>query len=209
MEFRRYPDDPKEGLACISKHPIECVSEIWNTVPAQQTAIRAVLTVDRVRLAVTNVYLDWRSILSREQEIVALDRWLADQYSEDTYEVLCGDFNSPSESSVHRFLTGRQSLNNQATLWTDVAEYYADRTGGSPTVTLDFYNNPRWQGQSNIEIPMRCDWILLKQSYPNPSPAINTVQVFGTTALTEVGVVPSDHYGVVADMEFPRYLIRS
>ncbi|WP_249226456.1 endonuclease/exonuclease/phosphatase family protein [Alicyclobacillus mengziensis] len=135
MEFRQYPDDPKEGLAFLSKHPIESVSAIWATVSAQQMAIRAVFLIGEVRLAATNVHLDWRSILSREQEVVALDRLLTDQYSEDTYEVLCGDFNSLSESRIHRFLTGRQSLGNRTTLWTDIAEYYANRTGSNPPVT--------------------------------------------------------------------------
>jgi len=200
--YRPYPDDPNEGLAFLSKLPIEHVSAIWDTMPARQIAIRAVIVVAHRRVAVTNVHLDWRSILAREDEIVDLDRWLTGCYSPDTYEVLCGDFNAASDSSVHRFLTGKQSLDRRSTLWADVAEYYANRIQGTPAVTLDFDHNPRWAGVANMEIPLRCDWILLKHGFSSPSPMIKTVEVFGTTPSKESGVIPSDHYGVVLNATF-------
>lgn len=201
--YRQYPDDQNEGLAFMSKRPIASVSTIWDSVPEKQIAIRAVIKLPHSKVAVTNVHLDWSSALTRENEIVELERWLSAQYSSDTYEVLCGDFNGDADSSVHRFLTGRQSLGNRATLWTDVAEYYADKRQKSSSITLDFYHHPRWSGVANIEIPMRCDWILLKQDYPNPSPVIQTVRTFGTAPSGTTGVFPSDHYGVALDTDFP------
>ena len=124
---------------------------------------------------------------------------------EGCYEVLCGDFNCPPDSSVYRFLMGQQTLLGRGiTPWHDLARYCAERTGTVAAPTLDVWSNPRWRDSPTLEIPMRFDWILLQDVFGTilPSPGLWDAGVFGTEPTPRARVVPSDHYGVYADIDF-------
>lgn len=83
-----------DGPALLSAFPLTTIplpSDTPNVLLGY--AARAFLTVDSVKLAMTNVHLDWHSIASRERQIVAVMDWIDATGELDRHEVLLGDFN--------------------------------------------------------------------------------------------------------------------
>lgn len=204
VRFWQYPDEEDEGLAILSKYPFEEEAAIWDDHPAVYCAVRSTVEVDSVRVAITNVHLDWKCVLTREAQICAVQEWISAQSETGLVEFLCGDFNDVPDSSIHRFLQGRQSLNGHAAKWLDLAEYEQWRSGIKAEATLDFVRNPRWEGLHTLQMPARFDWILLRQDHRlrDREPIINHVRLFGTAPTPIAKKVPSDHYGVCVDVRF-------
>jgi len=204
--FEAYPDDPDEGLAFLSRLPITRAEAGWQSSDqSAERALRLDIEVDGVPLAITNVHLDSSivGILQRERQITAIIEWIAGRRASgghEGHELLCGDFNVYPGSSIHTFLLGQASLLGHSTHWFDVAMYDAYRTGRPAPATLDFAHNPRWHSEHTVEIPARFDWILLRDCYPAPYPYVDQVELFGTEPTPRAQVVPSDHYGVFADI---------
>lgn len=207
VETWLYPDDPDEGLAFLSKQPLRAVEAGWNTgLPAlENCGLRACVSVGATEVAITNVHLDWKNIATREAQIAQVLAWIEARSEEGCYEVLCGDFNCPPDSSVYRFVMGQQSLLGKGIQpWHDLARFYAERAGGSPEPTLDFWGNPRWRDAPTLDIPMRLDWILLQDVFGTALryPDVLDAGVFGAEPTPRARVVPSDHYGVYVDLDF-------
>jgi maltose 6'-phosphate phosphatase len=156
------------------------------------------------RLSPLPIHLDWRCVLNREVQICAVLDWINEQSIFNTVEFLCGDFNDVPDSSIHRLLQGRQSLNGRAAKWLDLAEYEQWRSGLNAGPTLDFVRNPRWDGLHTLQIPARFDWIMLRQEHQHndPEPIVKSVSLFGTSPTQVANKVPSDHYGVSAQINF-------
>lgn len=204
---RLYANDPDEGPAFLSRLPLRTVEAGWDTgLPALESCgLRASVNVGGTEVAITNVHLDSGNIAIRETQISQLLEWIATRSTEGCYEVLCGDFNCPPDSSVYRFLMGQQTLLGRGiTPWHDLARYSAERAGGVAAPTLDFWSNPRWRDAPTLEIPMRFDWILLQDVFGRAlsSPSVTDAGVFGTELTPRARAVPSDHYGVYADIAF-------
>lgn len=120
--------------------------------------------------------------------------------------MLLGDFNSYPESSVYQFLAGQQTLHGHETVpWHDLARSRAERTGSTLSPTLDFEHNPRWRDTPTLDRPARVDWILLRDTFASGliSPSLTNAGIFGDTATPLARIVPSDHYGVHADVVVP------
>lgn len=196
-----------DGPALLSAFPLTSISLPRDTPKVLLGyAVRAFLTVDRVKLAITNVHLDWRSIASRERQIVAVIDWIDATGELDRHEVLLGDFNCTPESSVYRFLMGQQTLATTAsTPWHDLPRLHAVRNGREPGTTLDFEHNPRWIDHPTLDIPARVDWLLIQNCFTvgRAYPRLLHADRFGVSPSGPDTVVPSDHYGVFADLEFP------
>jgi maltose 6'-phosphate phosphatase len=204
---RPYPNDPDEGLAFLCKYPLRSVESGWDTgfAALEDCGLRARVSVGRVEFAITNVHLDCENIRTREDQISQVLEWIEGRSEEGCYELLCGDFNCPPDSSVYRFLIGQQTLLSRGIKpWHDLARYRAEKVGKVPSPTLDFWNTPRWRDTPTLEIPARFDWILLQDVFNRglPYPGVPNAGVFGTGPTPRVGVVPSDHYGVYADLDF-------
>ena len=201
--FRQYPDDASEGIAFISKHPFITAEAGWETsfTNLDNCGLRVTVDIDGLTVAITNVHLDYQSIATREKQIIAVKDWIEDRSKETFLEFLCGDFNCYPESSVYRFLMGQQTIQDQASsVWHDLAASYAAKMGSLPMPTLDFVTNPRWRDTPTLEIPARFDWVLLKDRWPLKSPSVTVVERFGLHPTPLAQVVPSDHYGVLADV---------
>lgn len=207
VEFRVYPDDPREGLAFISKTPFQAGEAGWETglQSLGNCGLRMTARIGLTTLALTNLHLDYASIVMREAQMADVLRWIEVRSEAGRYEVVCGDFNCPPESSVYRFLMGQQSLFGRGTQpWHDLARYAAERVGKVAAPTLDFWNNPRWRDAPKLEIPARVDWILLRDLFESGLawPRLTDAGIFGTEPAGVAGVVASDHYGVYADLVF-------
>ncbi len=134
--------------------------------------------------------------------------WIEARSKEGCYEILCGDFNATPDSSIYRFLKDQQTLLSRGpgSSWHDLARFQAEREGRSPESTLDFWRNPRWQDAPTLEIPLRVDWILLWDVFDTelPYPGVLDAGIFGTQPTPQLQVVPSDHYGVYANLDFSK-----
>ncbi|MDQ3541852.1 MAG: endonuclease/exonuclease/phosphatase family protein [Chloroflexota bacterium] len=198
----RYADEPGEGLAFLARTPLRhrpLADDI-------DIALRVETTIGDVPLALTNVHLDWRSVLTRERQIAEIATLVAHESGGNRYEILLGDFNSYPESSVYQFLAGQQTLHGHETVpWHDLARTWAERAGSTPAPTLDFPRNPRWRDAPKSERPARRDWILVRDTFAAKliSPSLTGAGIFGDEAAPITRVVPSDHYGVHADLFIP------
>ncbi len=201
VTLRIYPDDPAKGLAVLSKYPLRDV-EVGGL---GNCGLRARLGSGGSEIALTNVHLDSTSIAIRELQIYQVLEWIESRSEEGCYELLCGDFNSPPDSSVYRFVMGQQTLGGKGVKpWHDLARHHAERSGEAPEATLDFWRNPRWRDAQTLEIPVRFDWILLQDVFERglQYPKLLRAALFGTDPTPRARVVPSDHYGVCAHLEF-------
>lgn len=158
--------------------------------------------MDGIRIVLTNVHMDYQSILNREKQIINICEW--GQEPDSDFYIITGDFNSDEHSSIYRYLTGRQSLSNRETNWHDLTRLFMDsRTSALPT--LDFINNSRWKGKPNLESPMYCDWILLRtiDSMLQKTPLVTGGGMFGKNPIVNNGTNifhASDHYGQFVDI---------
>lgn len=193
-----------EGLACLSKLPVEDVRVNWDDgQPTDNSwAGRILVTWAGRSLGITNVHLDWRHAESRERHIVRIVRDLIDARPCDV-DILCGDFNDDGDAPALQFLAGRAPLDGYRTHWLDLAaEWHAERSE-LPPVTLDFEHNPRWRSMTITDPSKRFDRIYLRTSCPTHAPRTVSVGLFGKEPTNSLGIVPSDHDGLVADLNVP------
>lgn len=197
--WKKYFDE-NEGLVILSRYPIIFAETNWESGRTVNNCfvLRIVVDYENKKIGIANIHLDYESVLNRENEIVETVKMI-ERYEKSDYELLIGDFNSYPESSIYRYLTGQQSLNNHATNWHDLYRVYTNKIGVEPKATLDFFNNPRWDNQPVIEIPGRFDYIMLKSPYPKETPILNSVHIIGNKR--ESHVTPSDHYGIMCDLD--------
>ncbi|MCH5287530.1 MAG: endonuclease/exonuclease/phosphatase family protein [Christensenellaceae bacterium] len=198
--FRVYEGED-EGLAILSRYPV--LETTWlHELPEHgcSAALNVMIEQDGRRVSVTSLHLPWDSAMEKEKQIVAIDRFAHGQ--ETDVCVLLGDFNGTTNSSVHRFLTGEQTLLGceARPYWYELSGAYAAVRGQPLPPTLDFLTNPRWGGRNSTEIPFAADriYVMLREGMDD----LRQVALFGTSVSPESGYAASDHYGVAADVSF-------
>ena len=191
-----------EGLAILSKFPI-CEENFLNMDEnyAYSNALNIIVTINNIKISITNVHLPWDSVKKQEEQIVATDGFIHAQQNADFY-VLLGDFNGNMNSSVNRYLLGDQTINGHESnmYWNDLQSGHCVRRGIALTPTLDFINNPRWAGKETIAVPMVTDRIYVMESWDDVD--MNALSIFGTEVYPDTEMTASDHYGIVAELEF-------
>ena len=198
--FMQYPGE-EEGLAILCRYPLIFLEALYQRENyANSTAMNAFFMVDGIRFSLTNVHLPWDSVGAREHQILAIDRHLNEQNAD--FHILLGDFNSDNGSSVDRYLSGDQTLHDCEANppWNDLASAYAARIGESVKPTLDTVNNPRWAGKKSIYAPEVMDRIYIRDHWHVTE--LDSVKLFGTEVSKKTGYAASDHYGVVAEVNF-------
>lgn len=174
------------GLSILSRYPIEKTADF-------EYGTSACLSLGGKTLLVVNVHLPWERVSLREKAIVNITENTAAVQAD--YTLLTGDFNSSENSSVHRFLTGEQSLLGADAYYFDLAEASAERNGRKALATLNFRENPRWgtaEPENTLEVNQRFDWILLKNPYPAELPRLKSCTLFGTEIAEETGLAAID-----------------
>ena len=193
-----------EGLAILSKFPI-CEEHFLNGNEKHNysNALNIMVTVNDIKISITNVHLPWDSVKKQEEQIVAIDSFIHAQQNMDFY-VLLGDFNGNMNSSVNRYLLGNQTINGHESnlYWNDLQSGYCVRKGIALTPTLDFINNPRWAGKETISVPMVADRIYIMESWDDVD--MNEFSIFGTEKYMDIEMTASDHYGIVVELEFAK-----
>ncbi len=193
--------DCQEGLAILSKYRIDATWTNWddNEDTHNSGLMFVKCFVNGKYINIMNVHLDYKRASYREIEVLKAIDYL--ENCGEGYKLMLGDFNTTQNSSVYRFLTGRQSINGKDAWWVDLAESYCLRRDLKLEATIDFINNPRWLGMSTLEVPSRFDWILLEEPYPNENPELTEYDLIGK--IPSNGMTPSDHYGKMAEINFP------
>jgi len=108
--------------------------------------------------------------------------------------VLLGDLNAVPDSDEVRMLTGRSAPAADGVVFTDAWEQLGDGPGATYSAANPFVNDSAWPER-------RLDYVMV--GWPRPRPAGNPIEVslFGTEPVC--GTVPSDHFGVVAELVVP------
>jgi endonuclease/exonuclease/phosphatase family metal-dependent hydrolase len=137
----------------------------------------------------------------REDEAVALDTALTELADGDELPpILAGDFDATPDAASIRFLTGRQSLQGRSTHWMDA---FALAGTGAPgwTWTVD---NPYVAPFAAAVYAQsarrrRIDYVFVGSPFRwRPRVVVRSCRI-AVTGTPEAA--PSDHYGVVADLE--------
>lgn len=137
----------------------------------------------------------------REDDVVALDAALtgiAD--GDDLPPVLAGDFNATPDSAGIRFLTGLQSLRGRSTAWYDAWDLAGDGTPGHTWTSRNPYVAPF--AAAVLAQPAhhrRIDYVFVAAPIRwRPRVVVRSCRVVLTGTAQ---AAPSDHYGVVADLD--------
>ncbi len=204
--YLSYGDDDGYGLALLCRYPfLEQFSLFTSNEYDNSIAQNIVFEKDGMRFSVTNVHLPWDSALAKEKQIVAVDKYIHGQKDTANFFILLGDFNCTLASSVHHYLLGDQSLLGceAKPYWNDLATVHSTLNGYSIVPTLDFVSNPRWQGKNTNYIPDTCDRIYIMESFNwDYEFKLCDVKVFGQEVSPVTGYAPSDHYGLLAEVQF-------
>jgi endonuclease/exonuclease/phosphatase family metal-dependent hydrolase len=137
----------------------------------------------------------------REDECVVLDEWLCDLAAADTIApILAGDFDATPDAASIRFLTGQQSLQGHSTYWADAFALAGDGSPGFTWSTDSPYVQPFAEAVfSEPDHHRRIDYIFVGSPIRwKPRLVVRSASVVGRY---EGGAAPSDHYGVLADIE--------
>jgi len=194
-----------DGLAFLSKYPFESSFFLHDNAEFHNSfALNVTLKEKEFNFSVINVHLPWDSIIARENQTLAINEYTNRQKEQFDYFILLGDFNCTLRSSVHNFLIGEQSLSGSEAnpRYDDLASVHAVLNGYAVAPTLDFATNPRWKNNNTKFEPWVVDRILFADNAKYGDYYIKKVSIFGTDISPETGLAPSDHYGVLAEMDF-------
>lgn len=106
--------------------------------------------------------------------------------------VIAADLNAVPDSDEVRKLTGRSAPYMPGRIWTDTWEQLGDGPGLTWTTESPYINNSAWPNR-------RLDYLMIgwpRENRPVGNPV--SVELFGKEPID--GVIPSDHWGVTAEM---------
>ncbi len=108
--------------------------------------------------------------------------------------VLCGDFNAVPDSDEVRMLTGRAAGPVDGLVFHDAWEVAGD---GGPGTT---WSNANPYAALDLEPDRRIDYVFAGWPKAGGAGHVTSCRVVGTEPVD--GVVPSDHYGVLAELRY-------
>jgi endonuclease/exonuclease/phosphatase family metal-dependent hydrolase len=190
------------GMAIAARRPLDGLEV--TELPHGGVAVASRITLDEGRLWCCSACpLGWwqSQEVQREDECLALDAWLTDLAADCWLPpVIGGDFDATPDAASIRFLTGLQSLRGRSTHWVDA---FATAGDGSPGFTWSS-NNPfmapyATRTWAEPEHHRRIDYVFVGSPFKWQA---RMVVRSASVVLKERGeIAPSDHYGVLADLE--------
>lgn len=194
------------GNAVLSRWPLGDVETRWLPLRGQGNSPRAALLarVDAPGgpFTVASLHLSWQydATLERQDQLGAVVTEIDRRQRAGGFEhppVLAGDLNAVPESDELRRLTGLSSPYVEGLVFTDA--WAAVGEGHGHTWTRD---NPH---AADAQFPRRrVDHVLV--GWPRPKPLGNPLRAELAGRLPVEGIVPSDHYAVVVDLDDRRSL---
>ncbi|GAA1563097.1 hypothetical protein GCM10009678_52730 [Actinomadura kijaniata] len=192
-------DDARSGIAVLSRWPLDRVGdqrlgdqEGWD----RGRAVHARVTGPRGPLDVFGVGLGWKLGHSRErqQQVRDLGAFVRKAADTATVTLVCGDFNAAPDSDEIRMLTGRAEVTAPGLVFYDAWE-----TAGDGTPGFTWCDDNPW-ARPVLWPPRRIDYVF--SAWPRAGGAGHPVRCELLGVEPADGVVPSDHYGVLADVRY-------
>ena len=194
------------GNAVISRWPVTSSETAPLFSPADLEEHRVVVRADidgpRGPLQVFTTHLHWRYDHSsiRQEQVGDVCRFVASSPDRSFPAVLTGDFNADPASDEIRLLTGRAAVPAPPLVFFDAWEVAGEGDGAT-------WSNDNPFAVRDLEITRRIDFVFA--GYPKQGGAghVVAVDLVGVQPVA-VGdppapaIVPSDHYGVVADLRY-------
>ena len=193
-------DGVQFGNAVLSRWPITSSTPTPLPAPPDADEQRLVLRADvdgpRGPLQVFSTHLNWRFDHSavRQQQVRAIAEVVAGARPRTYPPVLCGDFNAVPDSDEIRMLTGRAAGPVEGLVFHDAWEAAGD---GGPGHT---WSNANPYAVLDLEPDRRIDYVLVGWPKAGGAGHVTSCEVVGTSPVD--GVVPSDHYGVLAELRY-------
>ena len=195
------PVDTKSGAghignAIISRYPVRRRESTRLPGPSDdpRRAILAHVEIPGGILPFVSCHLSWEMWHAprREAQVVALDEFVKSHLG-SLPPIVCGDFNTPPDSAVIYFMTGRMGLAGRGTYYRDA---WARRHPHDDGYTWSDRNPHavRW-----LERNRRLDYIFVGQIRPDGWGAILDSRVVLDAPSAE-GIWASDHFGVFAEI---------
>lgn len=187
------------GNAILSRWPI-VATDFW-PLPARHDAeeMRTLLVAEiegpRGRIQVFCTHLNWRFDHSdvRQDQVRSICERIQERRPRDFPPILCGDMNAPPDSVEMHMLTGRTALPVPKLVFYDAWEV----AGEGPGLT---WSNENPYAALDLEPARRIDYVLAGWPRAHGAGHVTACEVIGQKAVD--GVVPSDHYGVVAELRY-------
>jgi endonuclease/exonuclease/phosphatase family metal-dependent hydrolase len=189
------------GNAVLSRWPIAssetCALPAPEGLDEMRVALRADVDGPRGPLEAFVTHLNWRMDQShvRVLQVRALCEFVARTRSRRTFPpVLCGDFNAEPDSDEIRMLTGLSAVAVPKQVFVDAWRARGDGAGTTFVPTANEF------AALDLEPDRRLDYVFA--GFPRPSGAghVVAVRLVGTEPVG--GILPSDHYGVCAELRY-------
>jgi endonuclease/exonuclease/phosphatase family metal-dependent hydrolase len=201
-------DGRHHGASVASRWPIRRVHEVdLHLTPrtgnyscgAVIAEVAAPEPVGRLLVACHGSSWAWWAEAERELQALAVVRRLEELVADDpAHVVVGGDFNATPDTTSMRLWTGRTSLDGTSTAYRDCWESVH---GQEPGLTFEPGNPLTALDEPGLDRGRRIDYLLVRCGDHGPTLRIADCRL----ALEEPvdGVMASDHYGVVADLDVP------
>ena len=185
------------GNAILSRLPVRGhdAAELPSPAGDPRRVLCASIETPRGRMAVGTTHLSWEldAAIVRERQAVAADRFMRD-FPSELPRVMGGDFNCAPDAEVVRFLTGRCSLEGQATYWRDsFARRHPHADGWTWARRNPFVAR-------HIEPDRRIDFVFVACPHEDGCGTVADARVT-LDEPDEAGVFASDHFALVVDLQ--------
>ncbi|HMK10931.1 MAG TPA: endonuclease/exonuclease/phosphatase family protein [Acidimicrobiales bacterium] len=187
------------GNAIVSRWSV--LRSEWRPLPAggepdeRRTVVFAELEGPRGPIQVFCTHLNWRFDHSavRQQQVRMIGTFIDERRPREYPPVLCGDMNAVPDSDEMRMLTGRAGVVAPNLVFHDAWEV----AGDGPGMT---WSNDNPYAALVIEPSRRIDYVFAGWPRQGGRGHVERAEVVGTQPVE--GVVPSDHYGVLAELRY-------
>lgn len=185
------------GNAVVSRWPILGHDVLDLPAPSESEELRTCLRADVDTpdgpVQVFSTHLNWRFDEShvRQEQVRAICAFVASSPPRTFPPILCGDMNAAPDSDEIRMLTGRAAVPSPKLVFHDAWEVAG--AAGDPGFT---WSNDNPFACLDLEPSRRIDYVLVGWPKAGGRGHVRTCEVVGTEPVA--GVVPSDHYGVLA-----------
>jgi endonuclease/exonuclease/phosphatase family metal-dependent hydrolase len=187
------------GNAVLSRWPITSSQATDLPAPPDADEQRLVLRADvdgpRGPFQVFSTHLNWRFDHSavRQDQVRAVAEAVAAARPRTYPPVLCGDFNAVPDSDEIRVLTGRAAGPVDGLVFHDAWEVAGDGAGWT-------WSNANPYAALDLEPDRRIDYVFVGWPKAGGAGHVTSCRVVGIDPVD--GVVPSDHYGVLAELRY-------
>jgi endonuclease/exonuclease/phosphatase family metal-dependent hydrolase len=196
-------EQPNDGLAILSRHPIAEHRVTPLPVPRPGEArilLSAGIDTPRARVWLHCAHLHYRldDGVARERQVVAIDEVMRDLGAGEPdapVHVLCGDFNATPDSDEIRFLRGLTTLAGRRTFYQDAFGRVHPGEDGFTWCT----EVGAARARRSIDWDRRLDYVFVSARRKDGRGTVLDAQV--VLDERQDGAAASDHYGVLAEIQ--------